>query len=241
MMGASTAGHASSGGTFELTKQQKAYFESFGFLRIPGLFADDIDRIIGGFEAVFRDDAHIRMDTREDLHLNKRRLIIPSFIDKSPDLRWLLDDDRVNGVVRGLVGDDYAFAESDGNLFFCDSSWHPDTYAAPMEVFHVKLSFYLDSLGGESGAIRMIPGTNHHMVPFVHELKLNLKDPRSIIDIYGVEYDQIPSWTLESEPGDLIVWNYRTIHASFNGGERRRLFSMNFREAGDMAELRKRR
>ena len=27
----------------------------------------------------------------------------------------------------------------------------------------------------------------------------------------------------------MIAWDFRTIHASFNGGERRRLFSINFR------------
>ena len=27
------------------------------------------------------------------------------------------------------------------------------------------------------------------------------------------------------------MWNFRTIHGSYNGGERRRLFSLNFGEA----------
>ena len=54
---------------------------------------------------------------------------------------------------------------------------------------------------------------------------------RRVKDVYGIEHNEIPSWTLESEPGDLIIWNFRTLHASFNGGERRRLFSINFREA----------
>ena len=36
------------------------------------------------------------------------------------------------------------------------------------------------------------------------------------------------AWT--DLPGDVVAWNFRTIHASFNGQERRRLFSLNFKE-----------
>jgi hypothetical protein len=41
----------------------------------------------------------------------------------------------------------------------------------------------------------------------------------------------VPSWTVDVDPGDLVVGNFRTMHASFNGGVRRRLFTMNFAAA----------
>jgi ectoine hydroxylase-related dioxygenase (phytanoyl-CoA dioxygenase family) len=213
---------------FTLSPQQVAYFETFGFLRIPGLFADDLAVIMKGFEDVFaREQPWI---TNEELHLEERRSIIPAFVQKSPDLAWLLDDHRVHGVVTSLMPGPYEYCESDGNLFDCESSWHPDTYSAPLTRFHVKLSFYLDPLTGENGAIRMIPGTNHHRTPYAKMLRRNLEHHAQIEEIYGVRYTEIPSWTLQNEPGDLIAWNFRTIHGSFNGGERRRLFSINFRE-----------
>ena len=56
---------------------------------------------------------------------------------------------------------------------------------------------------------------------------LTYADPETL----GVTGGEIPSVTVESTPGDLIIWNFRTIHGSYNGGERRRLFSMNFGEA----------
>jgi ectoine hydroxylase-related dioxygenase (phytanoyl-CoA dioxygenase family) len=49
-------------------------------------------------------------------------------------------------------------------------------------------------------------------------------------ELYGIAGGDIPSITVESKPGDLIIWNFRTIHGSYNGGERRRLFSLNFGE-----------
>ena len=62
------------------------------------------------------------------------------------------------------------------------------------------------------------------------QLRKNLERPHGAREVYGVANDEIPSWTLETDPGDLVVWNFRTIHASFAGGLRRRLFSINFRD-----------
>lgn len=221
-------------GAFSPSPQQVNFFETFGFVKFPGLFAEDIDEIVGGFERVFATQP--TWETNADLHLNQRRVIIPGFVDKDARLSALLDDHRVLGVLDGLIGPGrWEYAESDGNLFYCDSSWHPDTYSAPLTRLHVKLSFYLDPLHGRSGAIRMIPGTNYHKTPYAKQLRRTLEPPERIPEVYGVRHDEIPSWTIESDPGDLIVWNFRTIHGSFGGGERRRLFSINFRALEDDA------
>ena len=55
--------------------------------------------------------------------------------------------------------------------------------------------------------------------------------PNRVPDNVGVAIDEVPSWTLEVEPGDLIVGNFRTMHGSFNGAARRRLFTVNFAAA----------
>jgi hypothetical protein len=220
--------------SFQLSPQQVAYFETFGFIRLRGLFADDIERITAAFEKVFEDERNERMETYDALHGEERRVIVPVFIDRHATLRQLRNDPRVVGVVRALIGDDYEFAESDGSLFWCESSWHPDIYGAPISRYHVKLSFYLDELRGENGAIRVIPGTNHHEGAFARTLLKHFFGETSIAEVYGVDEREIPSYTVESEPGDVIVWNYRTIHGSYHGGARRRLFSISFREpAGD--------
>jgi hypothetical protein len=213
-----------------LSAQQVTFFETFGFLRLPGLFRDDIDEIIAGFEAVFAAETHLRMETYEPLHGEQRRLIIPQFITKDPRLEQLLQDRRVNGVVRSLLGDGYEYAESDGNLFDCESTWHSDTYGAPLHLHHVKLSFYLDTLREDSGAIRVIPGTNFFNEDFALSIRKRIREPEHIAREFGVDDRDIPSVALETDPGDVVVWDFRTIHASFYGGKRRRLFSINFRE-----------
>ena len=37
----------------QLTPQQRAFFETFGYLAFPGLLNDRIDQIIGAFESVW--------------------------------------------------------------------------------------------------------------------------------------------------------------------------------------------
>ena len=214
-----------------LSPQQIHFFETFGFLKLPGLFADDIDDIIRGFEDIFGNEDQPVWETNVALHGDERRVIIPGFIEQSPRLAPLQHDPRVVGVVQSLVGQEYSWASSDGNLFYCESYWHPDDYAAPLHHYHVKLSFYLDDLTGQSGAIRIIPGTHFHKQTYARTLLKDFKDPAKITELYGIAGGEIPAYTVESSPGDLIVWNIRTIHGSYNGGERRRLFSMNFGEA----------
>ena len=61
-------------------------------------------------------------------------------------------------------------------------------------------------------------------------MRKDFKDEAGVEALYGIAGGKIPSITVESAPGDLIIWNFRTIHGSYNGGERRRLFSLNFGE-----------
>jgi ectoine hydroxylase-related dioxygenase (phytanoyl-CoA dioxygenase family) len=213
-----------------LTPQEKAFFEAFGYLRIKGLFARDIAEIIQGFEDVFTDEGHPRVETFEALHGRERRMIIPQFVTKSSRLSPLLDDPRVIGIVTSLLGPDYEYAESDGNLFDCESSWHSDMYNAPLRLQHVKVSFYLDTLRADSGAIRVIPGTQFFSESFGKTVRRKLHDPDRIEEEFGVAGHEIPSVALETDPGDVVVWDFRTVHASYGGGRRRRLFSINFRE-----------
>jgi ectoine hydroxylase-related dioxygenase (phytanoyl-CoA dioxygenase family) len=221
---------------FEFTPQQVAWFETFGFVVLRGWFTDDMARIREGFEEVFaREEAQL-LDPDNEFHRTsdpryqrETRWIIPAFIDRSDKLEWLRTDRRVEAISRALLGDGYLYAESDGNLFNCDVYWHMDAYGATADALHIKLFFYLDELRHEAGALRVIPGS-HHSGGYTAALYRQLtKDPERVPEILGVDLDEIPSTTLEVGPGDVIVTNFRTMHGSFNGGARRRLFTVNFR------------
>jgi len=224
---------------FALSDQQITFFNTFGFLKIPGLFRDDFSRLERGFEQAFgSEDEPTVLDPRNPYHesrdpayANLVRSMVPYFLERSDDLVWLKSDPRVVGLVTSLIGPRYEYAESDGNRFNCDVKWHIDAYGSPIEQFHIKLYFYLDPLEGSTGALRVIPGSNHYTETYAQTLYRELMgDPTRCEDLFGVSLEEIPSWTLDVQPGDLLVGNYRTLHGSFNGGVGRRLFTVNFKE-----------
>ena len=169
------------------------------------------------------------MDMNEPLHRNDRRLIIPAFVDKHPTLARLPDDERILEIARAILGDDVDTPRATGT-WPSDSEWHADTYSAPMDQRHIKLSFYLDRLRADSGAIRVIPGTHFWQSSYATGLRRSFRDYGQSTEIFGVDSTEIPATVIDSDPGDLLIWDYRLIHASFNGLDRRRFFSVNFRE-----------
>lgn len=231
-----------------LSPQQLNYFRTFGFLKLKGLFRDDIDRIGDGFDALFRKlepdmvlaDDPLQRTGNATFPEHRRRILHP-FVERSDELRWLLDDARILGVAESILGPRFEQAPpTDASIFDCDTSWHADLYTAPIERFHIKLSLYLDRQLDEHGAIRFIPGSNFHESQYARALRNELYgDNERVRRNFGVECHEIPSFAIESEPGDLVCWNYRTLHASFHGFHGRRLLSISFREpAGDDASRR---
>jgi ectoine hydroxylase-related dioxygenase (phytanoyl-CoA dioxygenase family) len=45
--------------------------------------------------------------------------------------------------------------------------------------------------------------------------------------VYGIHGRDVPAVALETQPGDLVLFNHNTKHAAFGGGARRRMFTMN--------------
>lgn len=222
---------------FGLSPQQVHFFETFGYLRLRRLFVpDEMARISRAFDDVFATHEHTVLDPHNEIH-NARderyagdvRHMVFDFLDRSPDLAWLRSDPRVTGIVSGLLGDDTEELPADGNVMNCDVSYHSDVYGSGLANRNLKLFFYLEPLTGETGALRLIPGTNHHPSEFSKRVRSNTVTPEKIIDTFGVADEDLPSVSVDVEPGDVIVNDFRTIHASFRGKPGRRLFTLNYR------------
>jgi hypothetical protein len=221
-----------SGAGTPLTAAQVNHFRTFGFLVLPELFAEEIGLITEGFEEVFA--AEEPFAYRHALHFDDERAMIgPGFVDKSAKLSWLRTDHRVQGIVGSLIGEDVTYKDSDGNLFSCDTNWHSDIFGMTHGRLHVKLYFYLDPLRHDSGALRVLPGTNAGGSPFADGVRRALWEADGSETEFDVDPRDLPSWTIPTDPGDLIVGDYRTMHATFGGQPRRRLFTLNYRESGD--------
>lgn len=47
---------------------------------------------------------------------------------------------------------------------------------------------------------------------------------------WGVPGGEVPVYVIESEPGDMLLFNRKARHSSWGGGDRRRMFTYNFKQ-----------
>ena len=204
-----------------LTKEQSRFYETFGFLKFPGLFKDDVGYITDAYEKVF--EAEFRESDRE--HNYKEKSTIIPFADRSEYLSSLLDGPRIDGVVTSILGVDYGYGTSDGNYYVGDTKWHSDHL--PDDPYHsLKVAFYLDPVSRDTGCLRVIPGSCHWGDKFtaaVNEVVPVTTSSRP--ELWGVHGSEAPAYAIESEPGDMLLFNHKLKHSSWGGGDRRRMFT----------------
>lgn len=205
-----------------LTPQQQRFFETFGYLHLPGLLANDIGWIIEEFEAVFPQRGLVHDFT-------KRSTIVP-FIDQRERLCTLLDHPHIEGVIAGLLGADFNYVGGDGNYYVGDTGWHPD--GSHRIGKYLKAAFYLDPVTQDTGCLRVIPGSHRLSA----EPDWNAREARRAIDLWGIAMSEVPAIALESCPGDLVVFNHNLMHASFGGSAQRRMFTLNCGSHADTPE-----
>ena len=102
----------------------------------------------------------------------------------------------------------------------------------------MKMAFYLDPVTRDTGCLRVIPGSHRMDDKFGNKLEDQIPESQ---EQWGVDGRDVPAQALESQPGDLLMFNHKIKHSSFGGGDRRRMFTINceqrYREE-DLPQLR---
>ena len=70
----------------------------------------------------------------------------------------------------------------------------------------------------------MIPGSHRQEDGFAGALQEHV---REIPQTWGMEGRDLPCLALETNPGDVLVFNHSLKHAAFGGSARRRMFTIN--------------
>jgi len=190
-----------------LTDQQYSHFQTFGFVVLRKVFTEDELTLIK--EELERTMAAAYAHDPFD---GSKRHWVPMFDKSTPFLANLLEDPRLCDVAEQLYGDDTIGMLTDANRYVGDTNWHPDT--ASIHQYGVKFAFYLDPVGPDSGALRVIPGS--HLLPLHETLDSKIGARESVIE-------DIPSVVCSSEPGDVVAFDLRLWHASVGGSDDRRM------------------
>ena len=214
----------------QLTEQQLRFFETFGYLALRGLFRDEVDALNDAFRDVWTANGGGLEGSADDL--DERLTVVVPFIDQHPYLCSLIDDPRIHDIGVSICGEDFNYMASDGNVYSGDTPWHSDcSHGAKLPI---KTAFYLDPLDAASGSLRVIPGSHHkggrfwQMLGAVDYYRAPLDARAGLPEkAWGVSGAEVPAVALQTEPGDVLIFNHETKHASFGGGARRRMFTIN--------------
>jgi hypothetical protein len=170
---------------------------TFGFVVLrqffdPGPLAAEIDRVLA--DGILRDVPERRFQ------------YVPMMTLETPVSLALLD--RAETVAAAVFGGPVLPTRAKGTRYYGETSWHTDS---DLPLRSVGCLAYLEPVGADSGALRVIPGSHH---PQFGEALSGLggsclRDP------------SLPAYVVATEPGDMLLLDERVLHASFGGGLRR--------------------
>ena len=193
-----------------LTEQQLNHFNTFGFLVFRQLFSPQEVRTISrevdtGLDAFLPDDAGHDRKIRHG----------ESLMDaNTPFITSLIDDPRLADAAEQLLDKPVIPVATDANYFVGDTGWHVDN--PNLDYAGIRFISYLEPLDAVTGALRVIPGS--------HRQPLHSRMTKDTQAAFGFGQDEIPAFAFNSQPGDVLAFNYWIWHAAFGGSDHRRMF-----------------
>ncbi len=207
----------------QLTEQQINTFNTFGYMHFPGLLSDVIDEYTAVFMDLYERCKDEVIDWVHEAHYNKTRRVLMQIAERDAAFAKIIDDPRVDGIFSSLLGEDYIYRTSEGNIFSSNTYWHTDLYNIDYRYKHLKMAMYLDPVDADSGCLRTLPGSHHWDDSFAKMLEKDIYEPEKN---YGLKPEEIPGQPIPSQPGDVILFDYRIKHATCNSGDYRRMFTV---------------
>jgi hypothetical protein len=196
-----------------LTEQQVSHFKIFGFLILQQVFSpEELKTINAEFKLRFASTKRYTLPDDRRTYMSW-----PNLGPETPFLARLPEDLRIRGVAEQLYGEDAIGLSCNAGSYVNETCWHPD--ASDFHIHGLKFACYLQPLGANNGALRFIPGS--HKRSFHDEVHQNLsKSGGGICDV--------PAYICETEPGDVVAFDFHLWHASWGGSTDRQMVSIIF-------------
>ena len=200
-----------------LTQQQIVQFQTFGFLVLRDVFSKaELKTIDTEFTRKMESAyGHAPFD-------GTKRYWVTMMGSDTPFFTGLTEAPRFHAVAQQLYGEDVLGIISDANRYVGSTRWHSDSGSD--HQYGVKFAYYLQPVGANSGALRVIPGS--HKNPLRQELRdiglLGSPDSPFLKEA-GLNISDIPAFVCDSEPGDVVAFDLRLWHSSWGGSDDRRM------------------
>ena len=208
-----------------LTETQKHQFDTFGFLLLKNLIPrDEMQVYIDGFdETMNRANGGIPWD-----HTPNNRYATPFYKHNPAVYHRLLDNDLLHQAVEDLLGKDFVFFVAEAHHRHGGTGWHHDGIA-PEEQSHLKVSFFMEPVRADTGALRVIPGTHFQQM---RDRLDGWYDANGGWTVADAKASDIMPWSaaiaLESDPGDAVIFNVKVYHAAVGDTANRRVIYINY-------------
>ncbi|MFE5034936.1 phytanoyl-CoA dioxygenase family protein [Streptomyces sp. NPDC056683] len=182
--------------------------EVFGFAHLRQAASDAVPALERGFDGL--------IDLPADGMPNERVTRF-DILTAMPELGLISRSAWVRGICRAYFGRDHQVITSDANALVGDSYWHSDGfYSTPF----LRFVLYLDATAHDTGALRFLPGSHRADNGWLGDPTRHVIRHREDLGLAGGD---VPAAVVESQPGDVIVFDTNVMHAAWNGDIRRQL------------------
>ena len=149
--------------------------------------------------------------------------------DDTPFSASLLEDSRFAEAAVQMFGNVLGYI-ADAKRYVGNTSWHYD--GSSYDDLGVHFVMYLQPVRVHTGALRVIPGS--HKRPWFDQLdeRPPLRYAWARKDFSRAEaselIDSIPSHVCETDPGDMLAFDWRLYHATLGGSDDRHQLSLDY-------------
>ena len=201
-----------------LSDEQIDHYRTFGFVVLRGYLDERETAELGAeMDRAHRDAFGARFAERLDEDGMPGHYLPMMSRQRTPLSLGLVEDPRFLGAARKLVGAAVVPTYAEGILLFDQAGFHDD--AGP-GVKAVKFVAYLEALTAATGALRLLPGSHHQ--DFSASVRAwDRRNPIGDAEQLRRQVGGLPLYVAETQPGDVIAFDWHTWHTSIRGRDRR--------------------
>jgi hypothetical protein len=194
-----------------LTADGIAHFRAFGFLVLRDCFdaaalSDEVNRTL---------DDGVRSSFDVDVAGGISFSYVPMMCEHTPGSLSLLD--TLAQTAAELLDRSVLPVRAKATRYAAGAGWHCDS---DLDMPSVGFLAYLEPLRANTGALRVLPGS--HRPAFSSAVAQYLEERRGMgVEPDFTDFTSVPGLAVDTDPGDIIVFDEHIYHGSAGGSNRR--------------------